>query len=45
MYEAGLWGMLDDGSDPLVWSSALMLNVIALLQATGKRCGDIPWDL
>jgi len=30
VYEAGAWGVLDDGSNPLFWPSALLLNVIAL---------------
>ena len=30
VYEARAWGVLDDGSDLLVWPSALLLNVVAL---------------
>ena len=29
MYEAGAHGMFDDGSDPLIWLSALLVNIFA----------------
>ena len=49
VYNAGVHGVLDDGSNRLVWSYALLLNVVALpvevlslRQAIGERWGYSP---
>ena len=40
----GAQGILDDGSDPWVWPSALLLNVIALpATASSSSLGLLAW--